>query len=286
MRAQLLLLIVVLCLVQVGGAADLTNPFTRTTVEDVTAYSAVTEEGEIFQSLIITVPAATQSIVVDSDTYRASINIVKNHWYSSDVSVEFYSKVTSNTSYYAGTWKDLGTPLAFFIGAEDGGTEGVMRGGVWWRGVLFDEVVYSPTRIAVTGTVPMEIYTATIAYENLNQSLPDWMLNVIAKIPYVGPYVAKGLELSGIILGSFFHYTWLFISNIVLWIMLFEVGVFLHAITIMRGGGARHKRITKSMGAIVDDNKIALELAFGIIMRGLELVYRVIQAVGNWIPFT
>lgn len=258
-------------------------------VEDVTSYGSSAGSDSIYTEVSITADCGlSTSYALESNTYTINTQITKLNWYSSTVAVNYHSKVTGNSTTYSETWYHMGmVDLTVLAGSPGADEDGSLRGKTLGLGkTLSDEIVYAPTEIYLSSTAPVSVLVTPRTQEEIDASAPGFILDIIDKVPYVGPYISDALAMAGAILKAFFYYSWLFINNIVLFIVVFEIAVFLHGIVILQGKGSHQKRVTNSIRAIVGDNKIALELVFGLLMKGLELVYRVIQSIGNWIPFT
>ncbi|MCQ6962800.1 hypothetical protein [Methanolobus chelungpuianus] len=292
MRPCIFLLALCLLIVPASAEISVDGVYGDTIVylhNDITSFTETADSGNVYNFISVTSGLdANHSYSINSNTYEIDVVVGRLNWYSSTLSVDYYSLVTGNSTSYTNTIYHMGLiSCEVSAGVIDNSVEGSLKVKTGMSAKkISDETVYAPSSVSLSSTTPIDLRISQLDGDIIGIGLTDTILNIIDAIPFVGPYIGEALRLSAWVLGAFFSGAWFFVNNIMLFFFLFETGVFLHGIVIIRGKGPKHRRITKSIGAIVNDNRIALEVCFTIIMRGLELVYRVIQAIGNWIPFT
>jgi hypothetical protein len=157
-------------------------------------------------------------------------------------------------------------------------------------GMLLNGTVTTPSTFTFSADAESNIVWTGRDSDKLDEenSWSDFILDIMEKVPYVGSYIVTALRFSGTIVSLFFHYGWLVLDNIVLVFVIFETGIELHMLAVLKQY-KRQNKAKRSMEAIkvfANDHRVAIEFFIGTTVKVLELVYSAAKAIGSWVPFT
>ena len=114
---------------------------------------------------------------------------------------------------------------------------------------------------------------------NIGKTLWDKFLEAVSQIPVAGDYLADGLNFMAVMVGeSFFYIKLFFVENWEITVLTFEAFAMMYAM--------QSRSIFTMFRRYYHFHEAALLLMFNIIKETLNLIWRLIQAVGSLIPFT
>lgn len=266
---------------------------TETLITGTDSYNGVAAQGYVY-SLIkiqnIDIDSVS-SLSLDSPTYSLNATFSNVTSLSCMVHASFYNKITGNTSYYSDTWYHYFSLFdPYFSIGQKSYTTGFVTGGVGSGSQYFylpDVVSYAPANFTFSsdGSVDLELYTIS-SDEEAGFVFTGVILDIIEKVPIIGPYIANALSISGSIVSSFFTIAVFAIKNWAILLMTFETFVLLRAIVILQRKGKQSRKISRALSSIASDNRLMLEFVISTTTKIIELVYSAIRAIGAWIPFT
>jgi len=114
---------------------------------------------------------------------------------------------------------------------------------------------------------------------NIGKTLWDKFLEAVSQIPVAGEYLADGLNFMAILVGeTFFYVKLIFVENWEIAVLTFEAFAMMYAM--------QSRNMMTMFRRYYRFHENAFKLMFWIIRDVLNLIWRLISAVGSLIPFT
>lgn len=254
-------------------------------------------------------------INIDTDTYTVQIDISEPDYKTTTMTINTtnYSGASVETTHSffhlkAGT---LTSPIYILVGTPPPGIGVNSRGVVaktyrdidllaanplidmpvffalGWD-VYDDRFLNPPIQFHITSdgpiTVRYEVTTMDTVYERRDQSIADYALSLIAKVPYVGPPLALSIEAIGTVMIVFISMVFFAITGWAILFLLFETLVLAHGIAVMKMTGGGVVGVVGVFSVIAADNYIMIMFVVNLFTRMFTLLIDSVKALRDMSP--
>jgi hypothetical protein len=253
-------------------------------------------------------------IFVDTDTYSVEVYISEPDSVTTSITINttnYTGATVSDThSFYHFKAGPLSTPIYVLVG-QPPLTWGVHSQGVvaktyeevdliinpaaslpasfalGWD-VYYDGYLEPPMQFHITSdgpiTVRYEVLPMDEIHERRDNSIADFALSLLAKVPYVGKPLALSIEAIGTVMSAFIALVFFVITGWAIMFLLFETFVCAHAISVMKAAGGGMAGILGVFTVIASDNFIMIGFVVDLFTKMFSLLIDLVKALRDMSP--